>query len=312
MLIVQAVKLQVTILLLTLVQSSSAQNGARLSSLPKLRATQPSDGDTLLSKNRSQRLDRESSALAERTPTFTWYSHVYNLDHLRQWNFGDQSSRFNISISTCVDANDVAGIYQYENDTTNADATLGDIIKDLQDTSNHGALALANVLAASREIQNPLKVSMLCSTADSDQLWQHLLSDQPNHDVTVLINSGAVTTIAMMMTSDTISTNVASAVKMGVAAYAAVAIIVINNILRFYNEKRILARIEEAFMACIFVARARLILWQARLTGVLGGSCLTASQVIAAISRIGQFSDPGLGIVPVDGGNSNTDSSQCP
>ena len=128
--------------------------------------------------------DRHPHLVQERAITFGWYSHFYNRDNLWQWTFGNASNAFNISVSTCVNGTDVAGVYQFEDGTTRDDTTVGDVIRDIQsgDTpaspERYTARTLSNILAAYDDAQTFLLDMVFCSGPSlyKDELRRHLLA----------------------------------------------------------------------------------------------------------------------------------------
>ena len=96
-------------------------------STPQLRGPswdlQSIDGSNIRS-HRSKELQERASV-----PQSTSYALIDN--HLFQWIFGNATTSFNISVSTCLNLTDIAGPYQFDNGSAKDDATMMDIIDDL-------------------------------------------------------------------------------------------------------------------------------------------------------------------------------------
>ena len=94
-----------------------------------------------------------------------------------------------------------------------------------------------------------------------------------------------------------------------VAGYAATAIICWTGLIGYMEEVGQIERLEQAFVANVFVARVRKLLRLARLSGRVQGPCLVDVQLIAAAAQAGSFSDQSLGIVADNDGSSSNSGS---
>lgn len=165
----------ITLLIVFLTALSSAKHEQQLaiadlsffSNTPP--SVQISDDITALPLRGDKEMEQKSQALSKRDVTFGWYSHYYVQNHLYQWIFGNATNQFNISISTCINGSDTAGVYQFMNGSTSTTATVGDIYKDLgygtalANPKQMMAHTLINAQAAYNDITTFLLDSILCS-----------------------------------------------------------------------------------------------------------------------------------------------------
>ncbi len=111
--------------------------------------------------------DHETPALQERYYRINQFSYVVSKDHLVTWAFGNFTRDFNISIASCVKMGDVAGVYHFANGSMSYDATVRDIITDLEIGTTRGTRAtyaaqtLKNAVSAYDEVQAFLSEDIL-------------------------------------------------------------------------------------------------------------------------------------------------------
>ena len=311
----------ISLLTIVLTTLSSAEHDEQLAvtDLSFLSSTPPSvqlsDELTTLSFRGDDATEQNPYALEERDVTFRWYSHYYNQNHLRQWIFGNATSLFNISMSTCINSSDMAGVYQFMNGSTSTVATVGDIYTDL---GYKNALAnrekmmtqfLINAQAAYDEISTFLLDSILCS-GDSqwrDELRRQLLVRPDGFQSNGRIMTVALQAVGAVVTFYTVNGigllfNDMPGVKYLFGGIAGVNAIIVIGILQILQEEGMIAPIESAFVGLTFVAKARSLVLRATQSGranQAAGPCLTGTQLTAAVAQAGSGSAPApdLGVV---------------
>lgn len=171
-------------------------------------SVQVSDGLTTLPLRGDEAMEQDLQALGERDITFGWYSHYYNQDHLRQWIFGNGTMSFNISMSTCINSSDVAGVYQFMKGSTSTNATVGDIYMDLgygtalANREKMMAQTLIDAQAAYDEISTFLPDSILCS---GNSPWSNELRRQLFARPDGFQSNGRIMTVALQATGAVIT-----------------------------------------------------------------------------------------------------------
>ncbi len=109
------------------------------------------------------------STLQKRQHRINQYSFIVNKNNLITWKFGNATRDFNISIASCVKMGDVAGVYQFANGSLKYDATVREIVADLELVSGTGRRAtyatqtLKNAISARKEVQTFLAEDILIS-----------------------------------------------------------------------------------------------------------------------------------------------------
>ena len=129
-----------------------------------------------------------------------------------------------------MNVTDMAGVYQFENVTTQNDATVGDVVRDLQygdtpsSSKEYASRTLRNVLAVYDEAQTFLSDLILCGNEpiDREELRRHLLASSISYgEVRFVISQSVVVGFYTL-----VGTGVAMAfdhplVKLGAAEWAA-------------------------------------------------------------------------------------------
>lgn len=254
--------------------------------------------------------EQESQTLLERDITFGSYSHRYNQNHLRQWIFGNATNSFNISMSTCIKRNDVAGVYQFMNGSSSTVATAGDIYTDL----GYGAAlvkpekmiahALVNAQAAYDDISSFLLDSILCTSGNSfvqNELRRQLLFTSEGRVMTLLLQ-GTGGLLAYFVWNGIGLRFDNPGVKMFFGGIATLNLIIVVGLVEIFRQENIIGRWEAAFMGTVFVAKIRSLIQHARRSGranQAAGPCLPTTQIAAAVAQAGSGSAPDqdLGVV---------------
>ncbi|KAL9069450.1 MAG: hypothetical protein Q9161_005501 [Pseudevernia consocians] len=313
--------ISVTLLTIIFTALSSAEHNEQLAvaDLSFLSNTPPSvlvsDELTTLPSRGDEAMEQNPQALGERDINFGWYSHYYNQDHLRQWIFGNGTMSFNISMSTCINSSDVAGVYQFMNGSTSTNATIGDIYMDLgygtalANQEKMMAQTLINAQAAYDEISTFLLDSILCS---GSSLWRNELRRQLFARPDGFQSNGRVMTVALQATGAVVTFyavngiglffNDYPAIKYLFAGIAGLNSIILIGVLQILQEEGMIVPYETAFMGLSFVAKARSLVLRATQSGRAGqaaGPCLTGTQLTAAVAHAGSGSAPvqELGVV---------------
>lgn len=280
-----------------------------------LPSAQVSDEFTTISLPEHEAMKQNRQPLRERDVTFGWYSHHYNLNQVYQWVFGNATTHFNISISTCVSKSDVAGIYQFTNGSTSTDATVEDIYMDLgygtplAIPDKRKSQTSINAEAAYNDISIFLLNSILCSGNSplKDDLRGQILfrtdGFESRNQVMALISQSAGGMIAYFTWNATdLPFDDHPGVKMLFGGIATLNLILILGVLEIFRQEGAIAHYETAFVATVFAARARSLVLRATQTGPAGQAteaCLTGTQLAAAAAYAGSGSAPapGLGVV---------------
>lgn len=74
--------------------------------------------------------DDDDTVLQKRDFSFGSFSRGRIKDNLYQWTFGNATNKVNISISTCTQLDDVAGVYQFTDGITKNNATIREMVVD--------------------------------------------------------------------------------------------------------------------------------------------------------------------------------------
>lgn len=206
-------------------------------------------------------MEQISEALRERDINFGWYSRYLNQNHLYQWVFGNTTNQFKISISTCINSSDVAGVYQFMNGSTGSIVTVGDIYTDLRygnalaNPEKMIAQTLINAQAAYNDISTFLLGSILCSgnAPLKDEIRRQLLfrSDgfQSNGRVMTLVLQGAGGMVAYFTWNGIgLLFNDNPGVKMLLGGIATLNLILVLGILEILRQEGMIAPYETAFV----------------------------------------------------------------
>ena len=268
-----------------------------------------SDEAAALPFRRDEPSTQDSQTLGERDIAFGWYSRIYNKDNLRQWNFGNATHQFNISMSTCIKSSDEAGVYQFMNGTTRTDATVGDIYTDLGyrdgliNPNSTLAHTSVNAQAAYDEISTFLLTSIFCSdnALVRDELRRRLLFQSDGRVLTVILQ-GAGGLVAYFFWNGIGLKYDDPGIKMLFGGIGTLFLILVVGILDILRQEGRIEPLEAALMGNFLVAKARSVIQNMRLSGRANqnaGPCLPATQMAAALASAGSGSAPvqDLGIV---------------
>ena len=252
---------------------------------------------------------QDSQALGERDITFGWYSRTYNKDNLRQWIFGNATTKFNISLSNCINSSDVAGVYQFMNGTNSTDATVGDIYTDLgyRDALINSNRMLAhtsvNAQAAYDEISAFLLTSIFCSgnALGRDELRRRLLFRSDGRVLTVVLQ-GAGGMVAYFIWNGIGLIVDDPGIKLLFGGIGTFFLIIVVGLLDILRQEGRIEPLETALMGSVLVAKARSVIQKMRQSGRANqdaGPCLPATQMAAAVATAGSGSAPvqDLGVV---------------
>ena len=292
--------------ILTAFCSAEHKDQLAIADFPILSGLPPSVHDSnevaTLPFRQDETLKQDSQTLDERDINFGWYSRAYDHGYLRQWIFGNATKQFNISMSNCIKAGHVVGIYQSMDGTNHTTATIADIYKDLGYSDTHLdpkkilAQFSVNAQAAYEEILAFLLTSIFCSgdALVGNELRRRLLSRSDRGILTVILQGAGDVVSYFIWNGKKIKVD-DPGIKLLFGGIGTFFLEIVVGLLDLLRQEATLEPVEAAFMGTVLAAKARSVILKMKQSGRLDQDiepCLPATQMAAALALAGSGSAP--------------------